>query len=370
MVDELETGTRRQFAGDHGGASADHGGASADLAGDIETLALPGDHDPIGPRIGPYLDGWAGADPRRKAVARVVAAIATAAVPLARRLAQGELTGDPKRNVGVNTAGDKQKALDVAAHDHFVRDLVAAGARAILSEEAEEVISGDEDGLVSVAIDPIDGSGSIGIGAPLGTLFGIYPAGDGAGDFLVPGREMLAAGYLSFGHTVDFGFSLGDGVIIATLDPLDGTFRIVAENVRLAREASVIAYNASVHRHWFPGVRAYIEDCLAGRDGPRGRDFNMRWLAAAVGELHRILRQGGLFFYVEDRRAGYGGGRLRLNYEANPIAFLCEQAGGAASDGSQPILDIVPGALHEMTPLVFGCAGEVETFETYSARDA
>lgn len=330
-------------------------------------LDLPGDGAPRGARVSDLLTGWAGEDPVRRAVAAVIAAVAEAAGPVARRLARGEVPGDPKRAVGVNSAGDKQKALDVATHDFFVAKLIAAGAAAVLSEEEEAVIPGAEAGRVAVAIDPIDGSGSIGIGAPLGTLFGVWPA---EGGFLRPGREMLAAGYLSFGHTVDMGFSLGDGVVIATLDPAEGVFRVVVERVVLGSEASMIAHNALNHRHWAPGVRAYVEDIHAGGDGPRGREFNMRWLAAAVGELHRILRQGGMFFYVADSRPGNEGGRLRLIYEAAPIAFLCEQAGGAATDGATPILDLTPERPHEHVPLVFGAKNEVETFGRYAARDA
>jgi fructose-1,6-bisphosphatase I len=180
---------------------------------------------------------------------------------------------------------------------------------------------------------------------------------------------MLAAGYISFGHSVDLGFSIGEGVVIATLDPADGKFRIVADSVQIKAETSEIAYNASNQRHWSRGVRAYIEDCYAGREGPRGSDINMRWLAAAVGELHRILRRGGMFFYVGDGRPDFSDGRLRLTYEGNPIAFLCEQAGGAATDGVRPILDITPRTLHQFTPLVFGAVGEVETFGRYAARD-
>jgi fructose-1,6-bisphosphatase I len=331
-------------------------------------LALPDDRASTALTVGDYLRRWAGKDAHRGAVAAVVAAFTEAAEPLARRLAAGALPGDPTRNVGTNKAGDAQKALDVAAHDYFVRLLTTAGARNILSEEAEEVIPGEVDGMVSVAVDPIDGSGSIGIGAPLGTRFGIYPAGDGS-EFLQPGRTMLAAGYLSFGHSVDLGFSVGEGVVIATLDPADGKFRIVADSVRLKAETSEIAYNASNQRHWARGVRAYIEDCYAGRDGPRGSEINMRWLAAAVGELHRILRRGGMFFYVGDERPDFAEGRLRLNYEGNPIAFLCEQAGGAATDGIRPILDITPRTPHQFTPLVFGAAREVEAFGRYVARD-
>lgn len=261
----------------------------------------------------------------------------------------------------MNAAGDRQKALDVATHDFFVARLIAAGAAAVLSEEADEVIAGAPGVRVVVAIDPIDGSQSIGIGAPLGTLFAVWPAGNG---FRKPGRAMLAAGYISFGHTVDLGFSVGDGVVVATLDPADGAFRIVEERVVLPPAARVVAYNASNRRLWAPGVRAYVDDLLAGTEGPRGRDFNMRWLAAAVGELHRILRQGGMFFYVADRKNR--GGRLRLLYEAAPIAFLCEQAGGAATDGTTPILDRVPEGLHEYVPLVFGARDEVEIFGSYA----
>ncbi|MCA8881457.1 MAG: class 1 fructose-bisphosphatase [Rhodobacteraceae bacterium] len=337
-------------------------------------LRLSGDTASAAPTIDAYLrdraqSDPAQSDPARAKAAEVIAAIASASVPLARRLAQGELPGDPKRKVGVNSAGDSQKALDMAAHDHFVAVLIAAGVRAILSEEAEDMIPGAAEGLVSVAIDPIDGSGSIGIGAPLGTLFAIYPASDAGDEFRMSGRSLLAAGYVSFGHSVDFGFSLGDGVVIATLDPASNVFRVVVEDARLPLEASEIAYNASLYWHWRPGVQAYVDDCLAGRDGPRERDFNMRWLAAAVGELHRILRRGGMFFYVADKRKGYREGRLRLIYEAVPIAFLCEAAGGAATDGARPILDLVPETLHQNIPLVFGCADEVATFATYAARD-
>jgi fructose-1,6-bisphosphatase I len=218
-------------------------------------------------------------------------------------------------------------------------------------------------------MDPIDGSSSIGVGALLGTLFAVLPAKGGTEFYRQPGRAILAAGYVSYGHSVDLGFSIGDGVTIATYDPAARVFRVVAEHVSIPAQTSEIAFNASVQRHLAPGARAYVEDCLAGGEGPRGRDFNMRWLAAAVGDLQRILRRGGMFFYAADRRPGYGKGRLRLVYEANPIAFLCEQAGGAATDGTRRILDIVPEALHQHTPLVFGSADEVETFARYAARD-
>ena len=321
-------------------------------------LRLPND----GPAQGPLLDDVLTGD----GPAAIVLAIANAQPPLAARLAAGRMHGDPEAIVGVNDSGDKQKALDVAAHDHMIAVLRAAGVRQVLSEEAEEVITLNPGGDWDVAMDPIDGSGSIGIGAPLGMLFSILPAAPEG--FLRDGRAVVAAGYASFGHSVDFGWSLGDGVHIATWDAEAGAFRVTRENVMLKPTASTIAYNASNERHWAPRLQAWVADLRAGKDGPRGRDFNMRWLAAAVAELHRILLKGGAFLYPADRRPGYENGRLRLIYECVPIAFLVEQAGGLASDGTQPIRYRKPIALHDMTPLIFGAKDEVETILDYLAR--
>lgn len=300
--------------------------------------------------------------------AAIVAAIAAAVPALARRLADGRIHGDPTAIVGQNDSGDPQKALDVGAHDHMIDALRKAGVRQVLSEEEVEVLTLTPSGLWDVAIDPIDGSGSIGIGAPLGLLFTILPAAPEG--FLRQGRAVVAAGYASFGHSCDFGSSLGQGVHVATLDPTTGTFRLTHSDLRLKPQAKTIAYNASNERHWPEGLQAWARDLRAGRDGPRGRDFNMRWLAAAVGELHRILLLGGCFLYPADRRAGYGNGRLRTIYEAVPIAFLIEQAGGKATDGLSPILDRLPQSLHENTPLIFGAAEEVDTIARYLTRGA
>jgi fructose-1,6-bisphosphatase I len=319
-------------------------------------LRLPNDGEAGGQPLDEYLSACG--DP-----AGIVAAVAAAVPALALRLAQGRIPGDPTALVGTNDSGDAQKALDIGAHQHMLAALAAAGVRLVLSEEAPEVITLDPHGHWDVAIDPIDGSGSIGIGAPLGLLFSILPAAPEG--FLRPGRCVVAAGYASFGHSCDFGFSLGQGVLIATLDPTEGRFRITHPEVRLKPEARTIAYNASNERHWPAGLQAWVRDLRAGKDGPRGRDFNMRWLAAAVGELHRILLLGGCFLYPADRRDGYGNGRLRTIYEAFPIAFLIEQAGGRATDGLAPVLDRLPRDLHENTPLIFGAADEVETIAHY-----
>ncbi|MDB6178352.1 class 1 fructose-bisphosphatase [Paracoccus sp. Z330] len=320
-------------------------------------LTLPND----GPATGrPLADALT--QPGRESV---VLAIANALPPLAARLAAGRLHGDPASIVGVNDSGDKQKALDLAAHHHMLAALRDTGVRQVLSEEAEDIAILAPDGAYDVAIDPIDGSGSIGIGAPLGMLFSVLPAAEDG--FQRPGREIIAAGYASFGHSLDFGWSTGNGVQIATYDGEAGQFRLTHQNVTLKPQATTIAYNASNERHWSAGLQAWLRDLRAGADGPRQRNFNMRWLAAAVGELHRILLQGGAFLYPADHRPGYQDGRLRLVYECAPIAFLIEQAGGAASDGQVPILDRQPQGLHEFSPLIFGAKDEVETILAYLA---
>ena len=318
-------------------------------------LRLPNDGAPTGTPLDQYLPD--------QGAAGIVLAIARAVPPLAARLAEGRIYGDPTAIVGVNDSGDQQKALDVGAHDHMLAALRSAGVRQVLSEEAEAVVTLNPEGAFDVSIDPIDGSGSIGIGAPLGLLFAALPAAPEG--FLRTGRAVVAAGYASFGHSCDFGFSIGQGVHIATLDPSQSRFRLTHENVRLPDQAKTIAYNASNERHWPPGLQTWARDLRLGKDGPRGRDFNMRWLAAAVGELHRILLLGGCFLYPADSRKGYEQGRLRTLYEAAPIAFLIEQAGGAATDGLTPILDRLPQNHHENTPLIFGCKDEVATIARY-----
>ncbi|GHG20544.1 class 1 fructose-bisphosphatase [Paracoccus aerius] len=321
-------------------------------------LKLPNDGPATGRLLSHVLTG--------DGPAAIVRAIAEAQPPLMQRLGAGRLHGDPTEIVGVNDTGDKQKALDVGAHHHMIAVLRKAGVRKVLSEEAEAVIDLNPDGAWDVAMDPIDGSGSIGIGAPLGMLFSVLPAAPEG--FLRTGESVVAAGYASFGHSMDFGWSLGDGTHIAGWDDEAGEFRMVRENVVLKPKASTIAYNASNERYWAPGLQAWVADLRAGRDGPLGKNYNMRWLAAAVGELHRILLNGGAFLYPADRRPGYGNGKLRLVYEAMPIAFLVEQAGGLASDGTQPIRYRKPLAVHDMTPLIFGAKDEVETILGYLAE--
>ncbi|QQA41431.1 class 1 fructose-bisphosphatase [Pelagovum pacificum] len=325
----------------------------------MSPLVLPGDDRPPAPPLEETL-ATADAGP-----AEIVRAIAAAAIPIAQRLALAALPGDPAAPVGRNETGDTVKALDQAAHELMIDALSHAPIAQVVSEEAAEPIRLSDAGTWDVVIDPIDGSGSIGIGAPLGLLFGIFPA---APHVLRQGREMVAAGYVSFGHSTDIGLSFGDGVRLATLDPRDGTFRLRAEPALIKPTTKMIAWNASNHRHFAPGLRRYFDEALAGADGPRGENTNMRWIAAAVGDLHRILLKGGVFLYPDDARPGYDKGHLRLLYEAFPIAFLIEQAGGRASDGHGDILDRSPAEIHEKTPLIFGASREVATIERHQSH--
>ncbi|MBB4571014.1 class 1 fructose-bisphosphatase [Rhizobium leucaenae] len=311
-----------------------------------------------------YLSTWVGEDTARQGVAALINGVLDAACLLSERIAAGSLEGDPARLVGSNSDGDAQKAIDVSSHELFIEILERAGAAQVLSEEADAPLLFKGQSF-AVAIDPIDGSGNVGLGTPVGTIFSILPLSEAEDPFLLPGKRQVAAGYVSFGNTVDLGFSVGEGVLLATMHPQTGEFLIVRRQVQIPRDTSELAYNASNHRHLQPGLSLYLQDCLAGKDGARGRDFNMRWLGSAVGELHRILLRGGVFFYAADKRPGYQSGRLRLVYEANPIAFLMEQAGGLATDGISAILDKVPASHHCRTPLVFGSATEVELIASY-----
>ena len=328
---------------------------------------LPNDGDGALPTMDTHLASVATSTPESAELSKLIAIIAATAIPLGQRLSLGAIPGNPAALVGTNESGDVQKALDVAAHELYVDALKAGSVRLVLSEEAEQIVELSNDGRYNVAIDPIDGSGSIGIGAPLGVLFCVFP---GEGGFLRSGREILAAGYVSFGHATDFAFSMGNGVTVATLDHRIGTFRIVDQDWKMPADNPTLAYNASNVGEWSDGLQRYVADCLAGKKGPRRRSFNMRWLGAAVGDLHRIMRQGGVFLYPGDRRPGYEKGRLRLLYEAFPIAYIVEQAGGLASDGQAHVLDLIPQSHHEHAPLIFGSKAEMQMLQSYFDQNA
>jgi len=265
-----------------------------------------------------------------------------------------------------NVQGEVQKKLDVIANDMMLDAKRWGGhVSALVSEEMEEIypLSGGEYLLV---FDPIDGSSNVDVNGVVGTIFSILkaPAGDVTeADVLQPGRQQMAAGYAIYGPQTTLVLTLGAGVSAFSLDQKTGDWLMTVPQMTIPASTREFAINMSNHRHWMPPVRRYIDECLAGKTGSREADFNMRWLASMVGDVHRVLTRGGIFMYPVDSRKGIG--KLRLMYEANPIAFLIEQAGGAATDGVNPILDIQPDALHQRVGVVLGSREEVERVAAY-----
>lgn len=304
-----------------------------------------------------------GADP---ALAAEIDRLAAVAAALARRIARGGIDEALGGAVGTNTDGDAQKALDVIADEAFMAALRGGEVRHYASEEQQEVVTLNPEGRFALAIDPLDGSSNIDTNVSIGTIFGIYPAEAAPeASFLRPGRDLLASGYAIFGPQCALLVTLGAGVLKYVLDPETGRFALTAPPAPIPADSTEYAINASNYRHWSAPIRAYVDDRVAGAEGPTGHDFNMRWIASLVAETHRILTRGGIFLYPGDARKGYANGRLRYVYECAPIALLVEQAGGRATDGQTRILDAAPDALHARTPFVFGSSSKVARVATY-----
>ncbi|MFN3868525.1 MAG: class 1 fructose-bisphosphatase [Hyphomicrobiaceae bacterium] len=318
-----------------------------------------------------HLGQWTSSGGRAD-VAATLLAMSAAAVKLAREIAIGPLAGDISAVVGSGDAagGDQQKRLDLEANNAFRDCLLAAPVAVFGSEEEDTAAVLDASKPLAVAIDPLDGSSNIETNVSIGTIFAIFPVpvtGDGGIEsaLMQPGREQLAAGFFIYGPQTALIMTVRAGTHVFTLDPRDGKFRLTKANLRVPEGKREYAINASNYRFWPKAIREYIDDLVAGADGPRGKDFNMRWVASMVAEAYRILVRGGVYIYPRDKRAGYENGRLRLVYEANPMALVFEQAGGSATDGVTPIMDIVPTSLHQRIPLVFGSADKVARIARY-----
>jgi len=295
-----------------------------------------------------------------------ISAIAGAARDLARLIARGHLNDSFGHSLGASDHGDDQKALDVIADEAFIAAMKGTGVRWLASEERPDVLEIDAGGTLALAIDPLDGSSNIDVNVSIGTIFGIRPAGEDAmATILAPGNRQIAAGYVIYGPQTQMIVTFGAGVQQYLLDPDSARFELLTSDLRVPTKSSEFAINASNYRHWTKPIRAYIDDCLAGAEGPRAKDFNMRWVASLVAEAHRILTRGGIFLYPGDSRKGYERGRLRMVYECAPMAMLVEQAGGRATDGCDPILNQVPQSLHARSPLVFGTAEKVDRVAAY-----
>ena len=304
--------------------------------------------------------------PQQSALADLFQALANTAVDLSRQISLGEGLGD---SVGdQNADGDSQKALDVMADAQFLEAVRETGVvAAYYSEERESALILDQDAPLVVALDPLDGSSNIGVNVTIGTIISVLPnpGGDLQKSAMQRGDQQLAAAFFVYGPQTTLYATTGQGTDFYQMDPVAGLFNLVESGIEIPVETSEYAINASNSRHWFAPVQRYVSDILLGVDGPRDKDFNMRWTASLVADASRIFNRGGVFLYPCDRRPKYENGRLRLIYEANPISLLVEQAGGAATDGVDRILLKQPTDIHERSAFVFGSKTEVRWVESY-----
>ena len=276
-----------------------------------------------------------------------------------------------------NVQGEVQKKLDIIANEVLLEANSWGGHLAAMASEEMDSIHTVPDrypqGEYLLLFDPLDGSSNIDVNVSIGTIFSVlkkvcHHHGVNEADFLQSGKAQAAAGYCIYGPQTTLALTVGDGVAMFTLDREQGSWVLTSENVQIPADTKEFAINMSNMRHWAPPVTRYIDECLAGQDGPRAKDFNMRWIASMVADVHRILTRGGVFLYPWDKREPDKPGKLRLMYEANPMAFLVEQAGGAATNGHERILDITPGKLHERVSVVLGSKNEVERVTAYHAE--
>ena len=288
-------------------------------------------------------------------VVAVIHALAVASTELSDLIADGPLIGITGEVGGINPDGDAQKDIDVAADQIMRRALGTVPVAAILSEEHQLPETINETARLCVAIDPLDGSANLENNISVGTIFSIRRRGnDSLSTFFEPGTVQCAAGFMVYGPQTTLVLALNNSVDIFSLDRRAREFILIREGVKIAPDTPEFAINASNRRHWSGPVRSYIDDCLAGTNGERGEDFNMRWIGSLVAEALRILVRGGVFLYPGDSRPGYGEGRLRLVYEAHPMALIMEWAGGEATTGRRRILEVAARIPHQRVPRIMG----------------
>jgi len=299
-----------------------------------------------------------------------------------KRISQAVNKGDLGEVMGTadteNVQGEVQKKLDIIANEVLIEANEWGGhLAAMASEEMDSIYvvpNRFPQGEYLLMFDPLDGSSNIDVNVSIGTIFSVLKKGNddpttiepvNEQDFLQPGLQQVAAGYCVYGPQTTLVLTVGDGVAMFTLDREQGSFVLTRENVQVPPDTKEFAINMSNMRHWDAPVKRYVDECLAGKEGPRGKDFNMRWVASMVADVHRILTRGGIFMYPWDKREPEKAGKLRLMYEANPMGWLIEQAGGAATNGRQRIVEIQPEKLHQRVAVVLGSRNEVERVTRY-----
>ena len=304
----------------------------------------------------------------------LVEVVARACKTIAISVNKGAL-GDVLGTAGTeNVQGEVQKKLDVIANEVLIEANEWGGhLAAMASEEMDDIYvvpNRFPQGEYLLLFDPLDGSSNIDVNGSIGTIFSVLTKPEGQEavseqDFLQPGSRQAAAGYCIYGPQTTLVLTVGTGVAMFTLDREQGSWVLTQDGVTIPADTREFAINMSNMRHWAPPVKRYIDECLAGKEGPRGEDFNMRWVASMVGDVHRILSRGGVFMYPWDKREPEKAGKLRLMYEANPMSFIVEQAGGTSTNGHQRILELQPGKLHERVSVVLGSKNEVERVTAY-----
>ena len=289
-------------------------------------------------------------------------------------IGKGALAGATGSAGSTNVQGETQVNLDVMANEIFIRTNEWGGQLAgMVSEEMDEPFPIPVEyprGKYLLLFDPLDGSSNVDVNVAVGSIFSVLRCPDNGclpvdKDFMQPGVAQVCAGYAIYGPSTMLVLTTGHGVNAFTLDRDIGEFMLTHADLRIPEETSEFAINASNSRYWEPAIKRYINECVAGKNGPRNRDFNMRWIASLVAETHRILMRGGVFMYPRDRKDLSKQGRLRLLYEANPMGFIVEQAGGRASTGRGPVLDVIPESLHQRIGFAFGAKSEIERIERY-----
>ncbi len=309
----------------------------------------------------------------------LIETVARACKAIGHAVSKGALGGVLGSLESENVQGEVQKKLDVLSNEILLEANEWGGHLAGMASEEMETIHRIPNrypkGEYLLLFDPLDGSSNIDVNVSIGTIFSVLHApSDASGrdieeeDFLQPGSSQVAAGYALYGPQTMLVLSVGTGVVSFTLDREMGSWVLTGEDLSIPEETKEFAINASNMRHWEPPVRRYVEDCLAGKTGPLDKDYNMRWIASMVADVHRLITRGGVFMYPRDERPSGKAGKLRLMYEANPMSFIVEQAGGAAIDGQQRILDIRPAALHQRVGVILGSKKEVERIRAYHAQ--
>ena len=304
----------------------------------------------------------------QSAILETLDALCGSALEIAKICARGPLEDKFGAVAGTeNSDGDSQKALDVVSDEIVTAALKTVPVAYYASEERDDIITLKHGLPLAVASDPLDGSSNIDTNVSIGTIFAIFPAieNNPEASFIRKGSDQLAGGFFVYGPQTTLVVTTGDGTELYVLDWMSGKFKLAIAALSIAKSAHEFAINASNMEHWHPPVRAYIEDAMKGTDGPMGKKQGMRWIGSLVADANRILIRGGLFMYPADDRKGYEAGRLRILYEAHPVAFVIEQAGGMATDGHQRILDIKQDSLHERVPFVFGSVDMVEQVGEY-----